>query len=405
MIEVQDDLTNDIKAVKQIPIVSTMLEVVCQTTGMGFAAVARVTEDRWIACSVRDEVEFGLEEGGELKVETTICNEIRDSRQAVVIENVDKDPLYKGHHTPEMYGLQSYISVPIILKNGTFFGTLCAIDSKPANIKNKKVIGTFHMFAELLAFHLESVILLDRSYQEAVELKHENSLLAQINEELDTFVYTASHDLKSPIHNIRGLVNALSDTIAQKNIDRAKANKIMEMIKSSLQRLGLTIQDLTTIVKTEQPAETSDVEKVSISETVERVKQDLDQQIKESKAVIKVDCEEDLLIKFSKKNFKSVLYNLVSNAIKYRSTERSPEVCIKTASSVDGKIKLTITDNGIGIPEDKLDKIFTLFKRVHSHVEGNGIGLYLVKRMVDKVNGQIQVTSTPNKGSCFTITF
>ncbi|CAM3727790.1 GAF domain-containing protein [Pontibacter korlensis] len=83
------------EAIKQIPVVPTMLEVICQLTGMGFAAIARVTEDRWIACSVRDEVEFGLQKGGELKVETTLCNEIRDHRQPIIIEHVDKHPQYK----------------------------------------------------------------------------------------------------------------------------------------------------------------------------------------------------------------------------------------------------------------------------------------------------------------------
>src|SRR5689334_4692660 len=121
-----------IKTVGAIEAVPTILDVVCRTTGMGFAAVARVTEGRWIACSVRDEIQFGLEPGGELKVETTICHEIRESRKPVIINNVSEDKIYCSHHTPAMYGFQSYISMPIILKNGQFFGTLCAIDPRPA---------------------------------------------------------------------------------------------------------------------------------------------------------------------------------------------------------------------------------------------------------------------------------
>lgn len=74
-----DDLQQDLVAIAQIDVVPTVLDVVCRVTGMGFAAVARVTEDRWIACAVRDEIAFGLQPGGALKVETTICNEIRGS--------------------------------------------------------------------------------------------------------------------------------------------------------------------------------------------------------------------------------------------------------------------------------------------------------------------------------------
>src|SRR5712671_5858306 len=103
------DFQVDVDAVSRIEAVPRILEVVCRTTGLGFAAVARVTEDRWIACAVRDEIAFGLQPGGELSVETTICNEIRDSGQAVVIDHVAGDELFCRHPTPKMYGFQSYI--------------------------------------------------------------------------------------------------------------------------------------------------------------------------------------------------------------------------------------------------------------------------------------------------------
>ena len=91
------DFSRDVEVVGAISVVPSIREVVCQSTGMGFAAVARVTEDRWIACGVRDEIAFGLEPGGELQVETTICNEIRDHRDPVAIDDVDNDPTYHNH--------------------------------------------------------------------------------------------------------------------------------------------------------------------------------------------------------------------------------------------------------------------------------------------------------------------
>src|ERR1700689_2871901 len=118
------DFQTDIESVRRIKAVPTILDVVCRTTGMGFAAVARVTQDRWVACSVLDEIDFGLKPGGELQVEKTICHEIRLSREAVVIDNVAQDAAWCRHATPAMYGFQSYISVPIILSDGSFFGTL-----------------------------------------------------------------------------------------------------------------------------------------------------------------------------------------------------------------------------------------------------------------------------------------
>src|SRR5471030_1333049 len=103
----------DITAVQGIAAVPRILEVVCRSTGMGFDAVARVTEQRWVCCAVRDEIAFGLTPGGELEVETTLCHEIRRSHEAVVIDNVAEDTAYYGHHTPAKYGFQSYISMPI----------------------------------------------------------------------------------------------------------------------------------------------------------------------------------------------------------------------------------------------------------------------------------------------------
>src|ERR1700733_12845668 len=106
-------LTADITAVSRIDAVASILEIVCRTTGMGFAAVARVTRDRWVACAVRDEIAFGLLPGGELDVKTTICDEIRDSGRAGIIDHVAQDEDFRDHHTPRMYGVKGYISMPI----------------------------------------------------------------------------------------------------------------------------------------------------------------------------------------------------------------------------------------------------------------------------------------------------
>jgi GAF domain-containing protein len=151
------DLKADIEAISRIDIVPKMLEVICRTTGMGFSAIARVTDDKWIACSVRDEISFGLKPGSELALETTICNEIRQSGKGVIIDDVLADEVFCGHPTPKMYGFRSYISIPIIRQDGTFFGTLCAIDPKPAKLHNVETIELFNLFTELISFHLNIV--------------------------------------------------------------------------------------------------------------------------------------------------------------------------------------------------------------------------------------------------------
>lgn len=133
-----------------------MLEEVCRITGMGFAAVAHVTSERWVACQVLDRIEFGLDPGDELAIKTTICDEIRASGQAVFIDEVAADPHWRTHSVPALYGFKSYISVPIILEDGSFFGTLCAIDPARSSVKLSEVLHAIEGFARDIARALGS---------------------------------------------------------------------------------------------------------------------------------------------------------------------------------------------------------------------------------------------------------
>lgn len=137
------------------PEIVSILEDVCRVTHMGFAAVARVTEDRWIACQVLDKIEFGLDPGAELEIATTICNEIRECGEAIVIDHVAHDPSWRTHHTPMLYGFESYASFPIFLADGSFYGTLCAIDPEPRDVSAPDVVyaleGHARRVAEILS--------------------------------------------------------------------------------------------------------------------------------------------------------------------------------------------------------------------------------------------------------------
>lgn len=227
MANIETDFMADVEAVSSIDAVPSILEVICRTTGMGFAAVARVTSDRWIACAVRDEIQFGLKPGGELKVETTICHEIRQNHQAVVIDHVAEDELYAHHHTPAMYGIQSYISMPIMLKDGSFFGTLCAIDPRPARLKNPETIGMFKLFAELIAFHLNAI---ERLALSESKLKDELKT-AELREQ---FIAILGHDLRNPL----GAVSNVAQLLLRMPLDERT------------KRLATIVQDSSNVVQT-----------------------------------------------------------------------------------------------------------------------------------------------------------
>ena len=136
--------------------IRSILQEVCTVTNMGFAALARVTETRWIACQVVDRIAFGLTPGGELEVQKTICNEIRHHRQAVVFDDAIEDPLWETHPVPIFYGFRSYASLPISLTDGTFYGTLCAIDPEPRQVSSDAVIGALRAAASRIAALLDA---------------------------------------------------------------------------------------------------------------------------------------------------------------------------------------------------------------------------------------------------------
>src|ERR1700761_4179734 len=117
----EEAIAHDVARVGRMGSVPSMLRVICKNTGLGFAAVARVTEGTWTACAVQDDIQFGLKTGGQLDVNTTLCIEARAARQPAVIDHASQDPVYCNHHTPRLYNIESYISVPIVLKSGVYF--------------------------------------------------------------------------------------------------------------------------------------------------------------------------------------------------------------------------------------------------------------------------------------------
>jgi GAF domain-containing protein len=135
-----------------------MLEEICRVTGMGFAAVARVTESRWIACQVLDRMEFGMDPGDELKICETICDEIRDSGEAVVFDDASTDIKWSRHPVPVIYGFKSYCSFPVYLDDGSFFGTLCAIDPQPRHVTDEAIVAMFTDFAKRTGVILSEVM-------------------------------------------------------------------------------------------------------------------------------------------------------------------------------------------------------------------------------------------------------
>jgi signal transduction histidine kinase len=227
--------------------------------------------------------------------------------------------------------------------------------------------------------------------------------LLSINADLDNFIYTASHDLKLPVSNIEGLVNMLMKDLMKKGWEDESTNEIMGMISVSINRFKETIKDLSEIVRVGKESATRDT-LININEVINDVINDFHLPILETRAQIVNEVKENTMVNFSRKNLKSIIYNLLSNAIKYKKPDTISVVKIYFKEDTVYNI-LHVQDNGLGMGSNDISKIFSLFKRLHTHVEGTGIGLYIVKKIIENASGKIEVESILGEGTTFSVFF
>lgn len=384
------DIRRDIKAVGSIPIINSLLEVVCRTTGMGFAAVARVTETKWVACMVRDEISFGLQPGGELEIKTTICDEIRHSNQPVVIDHVAEDNAFRTHPTPAMYGFQSYISFPITLQNGTFFGTLCAIDPKPAVLKNPQIMEMFRLFAELISFHLNAVDELAVS-QEKLREQQKN---AELREQ---FVAILGHDLRNPVGSIMMAAELLSGAeLGEENLH------IVHTIKNSSYRIAGLIDNMLDFARGRLGAGISlDRKNIDIhllQKTLTQVTEELETVWPGRKIETILELQEPVNCDLDR--LAQLFSNLLGNALMHGDVQQPTRV---KATSDAEKFELTICNGGVKIAEDAQQKLFQPFYRGEDKTgkKGLGLGLYIASEIARAHAGKILLDSSDEQ-TCFT---
>ena len=195
-------LLNDIAEIGRIEAVPRILETVAHITGSRFTAIARVTETTWTACATLDTLGFGLVPGGQLVLETTLCDEIRQSSTSVVFARASAHPLYSEHHTPRIYGLESYASVPIHRPDGSFFGTLCAIDSSPGIFDEAHVQRSMELLADLVGNYLDKE-------DQLLEAETALSTAQRVSDLRDQFIAVLGHDLRSPLQAISVAADSL----------------------------------------------------------------------------------------------------------------------------------------------------------------------------------------------------
>ena len=232
------------------------------------------------------------------------------------------------------------------------------------------------------------------------ELHDTNQRLSRTNADLDTFVYTASHDLKAPIANIEGLLNALRHDLPAEVLQGQLVPHLLDLMQGSVVRFQQTIGHLTDISQLQQPEA---AETVDLAALIQNVQLDLAPLIEAASASLTVQVTGCATVRLAPKTLRSVVYNLLSNAVKYRAPNR-PAVVQLRAHCTPESVVLEVQDNGLGLNETQQGQLFGMFRRLHTHVEGSGVGLFMVKRLIENAGGTIAVRSQPDAGTTFTVT-
>ncbi len=382
------EIARDIGAVARLEAVPTLLEVLCESTGMGFSAVARVTDKTWTLCAVQDQINFGLKPGGQLELETTLCIESKRARSAIVIDHASQDPRYSNHHTPRLYKIESYVSVPIVLKSGRYFGNLCAIDPRPAKVMDSKIIGMFQRFAALIAQQLENEL---KHEQDAADLRDERAA----SELRDQFIAILGHDLRNPLQAV-SMTSALLEQRATDPPIREMARRISKNAK----RMSALIDDILDFARGKLGGGIGiSIEGREVSAALNDVVKELQDGQPERR--ILVDIGALPIVRCDVGRLQQLTSNLIANALAHGNPDRP----VRVAASTDAnEFILTVHNDGVPIPAELVPHIFEPFWRhaTGGNRQGLGLGLNICSHIVRAHNGTLSVSSSAEQGTTFT---
>jgi signal transduction histidine kinase len=374
------DVYADVATVKSIGVVPKILEVACRVTGAGFAGVARVTEDRWVSCMVRDQIGFGLEPGSDLPLDNTFAQDVKQSRETIIIENAASDAHYADNPMAKMFGVQSYISVPIVLTNGTFFGTLCAIDRRPARLDTPETVAMFTLLAELIAHHLD----------EAENYKNSQDNLAdalEVSDLREQFIAVLGHDLRNPLGAI-----ALGASMLREKQKGPREVQVVDLISKSVGRMSELISNVLDFARGRLGAGlkmnmNGDAALLPILEHVVSELQMMwpDRVIETTYAAAPVTfCDRDRI--------GQLFSNLLGNALSYGPENESVRV---ETRETDSAFELSVSNGGTPIPPLAMSRLFQPFVRgaVMEDKQGLGLGLYIASEIARAHGGTLSATS------------
>jgi len=326
-----------------------------------------------------------------------------DQRDEYLTELVKFKPdvILSDHSLPQFNSIEALeicqrigIHVPFILVTGTVseeFAVTC-LKNGADNYVLKGNLSRLPSAITNALQHREA----DRNRRQAEkELHKQNQMLVKVNQELDRFVYSASHNLRSPLMSVLGLLN-----IARKEVINNETSRLLEyfnMMDESIEKLDTTLKEIVDYSKNSR-VDVS-IEKVNlrgiILECLDKLKY-IDGANRLKTEIILNDHE---VIFCDPYRLKVIFINLISNAIKYRDTNKSENRLIITINCSPHKISVSLKDNGIGIHSGYVNKVFDMFYRASDKSSGAGLGLYIVKETIDRLKGKVSIDTAIGEGS------
>lgn len=390
-----DEIARDVHAVGRIAAVPALLDALCEITGMRFAAVARVTDSTWTACAVKDDIAFGLKPGGRLDVEATLCIESKRQNRPIAIDHASLDPVYRDHLVPKKYGIESYVSVPIVLPNGRYFGNLCAIDPSPAKVADEKIGRLFSKFAAIIAGQLDGEL-----EREQVQTALDDERTA--SELREQFIAILGHDLRNPLQAIY----ATSSLMERKLEPNAPLAGMAARIKINARRMSSLINDVLDFARGRLGGGISlDLDEVEdLGTALLAVVKELQDGRPERQIVATILVNGRVRCDLGR--VQQVASNLIGNALDHG----APDSPVKVAArNVDREFVFEVWSANAGepIPEQSYERMFEPFWR-HSASDsrqGLGLGLYICSQIVRAHGGRLSVSSSREGGTIFSARF
>lgn len=382
------DVTSDLATIARINAVPAILQVICETSGLRFAAVARVTDHNWTACAVLDTLGFGMKIGGELDVATTLCHEIHSTHQTIVIDKASEDIVYCNHPTRRKYRFESYISVPVIRADGSFFGTICALDPRPARLKGTAIEPMMESFARLLSIQIES----EESVQRTELALREERAMAEVREQ---FIAVLGHDLRNPLFAI----TAGAELLAQR-LDDEKSRAIARHILTCGRRASHLVRDVLDFARGRLGAGIPLTIQAcpDLAQALSHVASELQRVHPQRQIELHIGAIGGL--RCDRERVTQLLSNLIANALEHGDPHGL--VCVQ-AGIEDATFVLSVHNTGTPIPAQALGQLFQPFTRQLGDTpqQGLGLGLYIANQIALAHGGSMEVTSSAEHGTLF----